>query len=92
VPFQEDEWLDGTLPFGEGDERPVISITMPDVRCSMISLDPDSARPSPAVLKAVVRVNQNNAGVYCTVNRTGELAVGQPVFLHKPVHEQAARP
>ena len=52
----------------------------------MISLDPDSARPSPEVLKAVARVNRNNAGVYCTVNRTGELAVGQPVFLHQLAH------
>jgi len=84
APFHEDAWVGGVLSFGNGDDAPAVAVTMPDIRCSMISLDPDSARPSPAVLKAVVRVNQNNAGVYCTVNRTGELAVGQPIFLHRP--------
>jgi hypothetical protein len=47
----------------------------------MVNLDPDSALATPEVLKAVVRANQNNAGVYCTVTRIGELAVGQPIFL-----------
>ena len=43
----------------------------------MINLDPDSAQALPRVLKSVVRVNQNNAGVYGSVTRTGTLAVGQ---------------
>jgi len=41
----------------------------------------DSAIPAPEVLKAVVRANQNNAGVYGAVTRTGRLAVGQTIFL-----------
>jgi MOSC domain-containing protein len=81
VPFQEDEWLGGVLSFGEGDDAPAITVTMRDVRCSMVNLDPDSARPAPEVLKAVVRANQNNAGVYGAVTRTGRLAVGQSIFL-----------
>jgi MOSC domain-containing protein len=81
VPFQEDEWLGGVLSFGEGDDAPAIAVTMRDVRCSMLNLDPDSATPAPEMLKAVVRANQNNAGVYGTVTRTGRLAVGQTVFL-----------
>src|SRR5271170_1788816 len=81
VPFQEDEWLGGVLSFGEGDDAPAIAVTMRDVRCSMVNLDPDSARPAPAVLKAVVRANQNNAGVYGTVTRIGRLAVGQTILL-----------
>jgi uncharacterized protein YcbX len=81
VPFQEDEWLGGVLCFGEGDEAPAIAVTMHDVRCSMVNLDPDSARPAPEVLKAVVCANQNNAGIYGTVTRIGRLAVGQTLFL-----------
>jgi len=81
VPFQEDEWLGGVLLFGEGDDAPAITVTMRDVRCSMVNLDPDSARPAPEVLKAVVRANQNNAGVYGAVTRTGRLAVGQSISL-----------
>ena len=82
VPFQEDEWVGGVLSFGEGTESPAITVTMRDVRCSMVNLDPDSASAAPEVLKAVVRAHQNTAGVYGTVTRTGRLAVGQSILLH----------
>lgn len=83
APFQEDEWVGGTLSFGKkDDDAPTIAVTMHDVRCAMVNLDPDTASPAPEMLKAVVRANQNNAGIYGTVTRTGQLAVGQAVFLH----------
>ena len=81
VPFQEDEWLGSVLSFGEGDDAPTIAVTAHDIRCSMINLDPDTAKPAPQVLKAVVGANQNNAGIYGAVTRTGRLAVGQSIFL-----------
>ena len=81
APFQEDELVGGVLSFGEGDDAPAIAVTMRDVRCSMVNLDPDSARPAPEVLKAVVGANRNNAGIYGTVIRTGRLSVGQSIFL-----------
>jgi MOSC domain-containing protein len=81
-PFQEDEWLGGVLSFGEGDDTPAIAVTLRDVRCAMLNLDPDTARPAPEMLKAAVRANQNNAGIYGAVTRTGRLAVGQSLFLH----------
>jgi uncharacterized protein YcbX len=84
APFQEDEWLGGVLSFGEGDDAPAIAVTMRDVRCSMVNLDPDSASPAPEVMKAIVRANQNNAGIYGAVTRIGRLAVGQTVFLRAP--------
>ena len=80
-PFQEDEWVGGLLSFGEGEVAPSITVTMRDVRCSMVNLDPDSASPAPEVMKAVVRANQNTAGVYGAVTRIGRLAVGQTVRL-----------
>ena len=80
IPFQEDEWVGGQLSFGEGDDAPAITVTMRDLRCSMLNLDPDSARPTPEMMKAVVRVNQNHAGVYGAVTRIGQLAVGQSIF------------
>src|SRR5580658_1839664 len=80
VPFQEDEWLGGVLSFGEGDDAPAIAVTMRDVRCSMVNLDPDSASPAPEMMKAIVRANQNNAGIYGAVTRVGRLAVGQTVL------------
>jgi hypothetical protein len=82
APFQEDEWLGGVLSFGEAADAPAITVTMRDVRCSMVNLDPDSASPAPEMLKAVVRANQNNAGIYGAVTRIGRLAVGQTIFLY----------
>ena len=54
----------------------------------VVNCDPDSAHPAPEMLKAVVLVHQNTAGVYGEVTRTGRLAVGQTVFLRA----QADRP
>jgi uncharacterized protein len=81
VPFQEDEWLGGVLSFGEGDDAPAVAVTMRDLRCVMVNLDPDSASSAPEVMKAIARANQNNAGIYGTVTRIGQLAVGQTICL-----------
>src|SRR5258708_9239600 len=68
--------------WAEGDDPPAVTVTMRDVRCSMLNLNPDSASPAPEVMKTVVRANQNHAGIYGTVTRIGRLAVGQTIFLH----------
>jgi hypothetical protein len=73
--------LGGVLSFGKGDDTPAINVTMRDLSCSMVNLDPDSASSAPEVLKAVVRANQNNSGIYGAVTRIGRLAVGQTIFL-----------
>lgn len=83
APFQEDEWVDAALIFGEGGHAPVVAVTKLDERCSMVNLDPDSATPNPEVLKAVVRVRDNNAGVYGTVVSIGRLEAGQRIFLRR---------
>ena len=49
----------------------------------MVNFDRDSARSAPEVLKSIVRTNQNNAGIYGTVIRTGPLATGQTVRLQE---------
>ena len=80
VPFEEDEWVGGVLSFGDASEAAAIGITNRDERCSMVNFDPDSARTAAEVLKAIVRVRDNKAGVYGTVMRRGRLAVGQSIF------------
>jgi uncharacterized protein YcbX len=80
-PFNEDNWIGGTLIFGESESGAVVNVTIRDERCMMINLDPDTAKQEPAVMKAVVRMNQNNAGVYGTVVREGTISVGQRVKL-----------
>jgi uncharacterized protein YcbX len=81
VPFHEDEWVGGVLTFGESEDAPGVTVTMRDLRCAMLNLDPDTAKPTPEMLKAVVRMHENMAGVYGTVTRTGRLQVGQKIFL-----------
>ena len=80
-PFAEDRWLGGRLVFGEDETGPAVSVTAHDVRCMMVNLDPDTANQDARVLKAVVQLNGNNAGVYATVVKTGIIRVGQPVSL-----------
>jgi uncharacterized protein YcbX len=80
-PFSEDNWIGGTLVFGESDSRAAVNVTIRDERCMMINLNPDTAKQDPAVMKTVVRMNQNNAGVYGTVVREGTISVGQRVKL-----------
>ncbi len=81
APFLEDGWIGGTLVFGDREPRPAVSVTALDVRCMMINLDPDTGTQDAQVLKTVVRLNKNNAGVYGTVLQTGTILVGQPVSL-----------
>jgi uncharacterized protein len=80
-PFLEDGWIGGRLVFGDTETGPTINIAMPDQRCVMINLDPDTAQQDPRVMKAAVRLNGNNAGAYATVARTGQISVGQSVSL-----------
>ena len=83
VPFEEDDWLGGVLTFGHADDAAAVTVTTRDVRCAMVNFDPDGGRPSPEILKAVVSANQNNAGIYGTVTRIGQLAVGQTIVLRR---------
>jgi len=83
LPFEEDEWVGGLLSFGETNDAAVIAITNRDERCSMVNFDPESARATAVVLKAIVRVRDNKAGVYGSVIRRGRLTVGQPVFFER---------
>jgi uncharacterized protein YcbX len=83
VPFEEDQWVGGVLTFGEADDAPAVSVTMRDLRCAMVNIDPDGGPPAPEVMKACVRANDNYAGIYGTVTRIGRLAVGQRIVLHR---------
>jgi len=88
VPFQEDEWVGGVLSFGEGSDVPAVAVTMRDERCSMINIDPDSGGRAPEMMKAVVRANQNCAGIYGTVTRIGRVAVGQTIVLRPATEDR----
>jgi len=92
VPFEEDLWVGGVLTFGEADDGPAVAVTMRDLRCAMVNIDPDGGNIAPEVMKACVHANENNAGVYGTVTRAGRLTVGQAILLYPnpPVSTKSA--
>jgi MOSC domain-containing protein len=79
--FLEDHWVGATMLFGDEDEAPAIAITSRDERCAMVNIDPDTGQQDARVMKAVVRMNGNYAGVYGTVVRAGAIHIGQTVRL-----------
>lgn len=79
--FFEDEWVGRMLVFGEVDPRPAVSVTLRDPRCMIINLDPETATQDARVMKTVVRLNNNDAGVYATVVSSGTIRVGDRVSL-----------
>lgn len=78
-PFEEDGWVGQTLLFGEGNLGVAVKVILRDERCVMVNFDPDTAERDSNVMKTVVRMNENCAGIYGAVVREGELRVGQVV-------------
>jgi hypothetical protein len=76
--FEELNWVGRTVRVGDAAR---IAITEVDQRCMMITLDPASAKPSPAVLRCVAQQHKQCAGVYATVLTPGEVRVGDTVSL-----------
>jgi uncharacterized protein len=80
-PFPDDAWVGRTLRIGEGEDAPAVSICTRDVRCGMLNIDPDTAALDGRVFKAAVRINENCAGVYATIIRTGLVRAGDALYL-----------
>jgi uncharacterized protein YcbX len=76
--FAEDEFVGRSLRLGS---KVVVNIVKRDGRCMMITLDPDTAEKSPAVLKAVAQKHENKAGLYAAVLIEGTVRKGDPVEL-----------
>lgn len=76
-PFIEDQWIGQSLVFGEESDAPSVHVLMRDKRCVMINLDPATAQADPRVMQSTIRLNENNAGIYCTVTNPGMLSVGR---------------
>ncbi|MBX9929611.1 MAG: MOSC domain-containing protein [Gemmatimonadaceae bacterium] len=81
TPFEEEQWVGATIRFGDGTEGAEIAITNYDERCSMVNFDPDTARATPELLKAIVAARGNRLGVYAAVTRCGRITMGQSVFV-----------
>jgi MOSC domain-containing protein len=74
--FTEDKFVGKSLRIGA---KVVVNIVARDTRCMMITLDPDTAEKSPAILKAVAQAHENKAGVYAAVLTEGRIRRGDSV-------------
>ena len=77
-PFYEDSLVGRTLRVGE---KLVLHVAKKDMRCIVITLDPDTAEPSPVVLETVARKHESCSGIYASVIHEGVVRRGDPVFV-----------
>jgi uncharacterized protein YcbX len=73
----EQNWCGKNLRIGSA----LIKIEMPCVRCVMTTLPHHDLPKDPGVLRTIVRDAAQNLGVYATIAKPGEIAVGDPVAL-----------
>jgi uncharacterized protein YcbX len=78
---QDENWRSAVLSFGERDDgaRLLVNDTIP--RCSLITIDPETAERDAAVIRTVAQKFGNAVGVYCATARVGTIRVGDPVRL-----------
>jgi uncharacterized protein len=76
--FAEDDFIDRKLQIGS---RVVVAATIQDERCKMITIDPDTAEATPAIMRNVARAHGGHAGIYCAVLTEGMVHVGDQIVL-----------
>ena len=76
--FAEDDFVGRSVRIGA---EVVVKIIKRDTRCMMITLDPDTAEKTPALLKRVAQAHSGTAGVYGDVVREGIIRTGDAVEL-----------
>lgn len=79
--LDENLWVGKTLLLGDRPQSPAVRVTMRDVRCVMVNLDPDTAAADPLVFRSIARSYDNCAGVYASVFTTGSLSAGDRLYL-----------
>jgi uncharacterized protein YcbX len=77
----ETEWAGRTLGFGEGPAAPALRIDESADRCVMITIDPETGRRDPGVMRMVAQAFGNRVGLYCAPSALGIVKVGDPVWL-----------
>ena len=76
--FAEDQFVGRSLRIGS---KVTVAVLQRDARCMMITLDPDTAEKTPAILKAVAQAHEGMAGVYGAVLTEGMIRKGDSVEL-----------
>ena len=82
APVREDAWIGKTVFFGNHINAPSVRVTIKDIRCVIVNLDPETAVAEPRVFRTIARTWKNCAGVYASVMNTGTLSVGTGIYLN----------
>jgi uncharacterized protein YcbX len=76
--FGEDAFVGRQLRIGA---KLTVHILERDVRCRMISIDPDTLEENPEILRHVAKNHDGTAGVYAAVLVEGRVRTGDDVVL-----------
>jgi len=76
--FAENKFVGRSLRIGA---KVLVTVLERDPRCMMITLDPDTAEKTPAILKQVAQAHEGMAGVYGAVLIEGTIRKGDAVEL-----------
>jgi uncharacterized protein YcbX len=74
--FAEDQFVGRSLRIGS---KVIVAVLQRDSRCMMITLDPDTAEKTPAILKQIAQAHEGMAGVYGAVLAEGMIRKGDLV-------------
>ena len=77
-PCFEQTLVGKTLRIGDKLEMTIVER---DPRCKVVTLDPDTAKATPEMLKYLSRNHDGNAGVFAAVLQRGRVNKGDPIIL-----------
>ena len=75
--FPETEWMGRRIAIGSVE----LTIVEPCRRCGFTIIAQEGIDHDPNILRTLVRHNRHNFGVYCRVDRTGEIGINDPMHL-----------
>lgn len=72
TPFCESAWQGREIHVGDA----VLQVRYPDQRCVMTTIDPETLDMDPSFLRLVVEKHGACFGMYCSIERSGSVALG----------------
>ena len=76
--FAEDQYVGRQFRIGS---KVVMAVLERDIRCQMISFDPETSEANPEILKYVARNHDGKAGIYAAVLVEGMVRAGDEIRL-----------
>jgi uncharacterized protein YcbX len=74
--YAEANWIGRHIMIGD---KVVLHVLQKDMRCKLITLDPDTGECTPSILRPVAQNHANAAGVYAAVLVEGIVRTGDPI-------------